>query len=218
MTSLVSAENLRTSFKSKRSDWGESLRVRVHRAISWLESAEKYSEDNDIALMSLMIGVHSCYLVNDFGFNQSQKMASDNWSQFIINLRGTRELKKIQSIIFSQQGLGFLKAVAPNVYLAPDTYRSGLDAGQAQIEKTSSRLESFIRRRDTEKILSSYFYSLNLLRNVIAHGSRTYDSQLNAEAVEQGKLFLFQVLPMMIQAMIENPKTDWGEIEFPVVR
>ena len=83
----ITAAELREKFKMNRDGWNESLRVRVHRAISWLQSAEKHTEDNDIALLSLMISLHACYLTDEFSENQTKHSAKESWARFTKNLQ-----------------------------------------------------------------------------------------------------------------------------------
>ena len=218
MASLISAEELRASFKSKRKGWSEDLRVRIHRAISWLDSAEKHSEDNDIALLSLLIAIHACYLRDDEGHKYEGYKPSDTWEDFVNNMRGTKQLRGIYSQFRTAEGVSFVKDVMLNIYLLSHTWRYDVDYGKEFMERHQSHLLRFVQQNKTDKLLGAALLSLNMLRNQIAHGSRTYDSQLNAEAVAGGKNFLFRIVPLFILAMIENPEKNWGAVAFPVIR
>ena len=214
----ITAAELREQFKENRDGWNESLRVRVHRAISWLQSAEKHSEDNDIALLSLMISLHACYLTDEFSENQTKHSAKESWARFTKNLQETSQMRQLQMLLQKTDHFGFLMAVSMNPYLHAETYSDGLEAGKAAAKASNARLQELFKKDATSEMLIFIFENLNTLRNQIAHGSRTYDSELNSSAVEQGKQFLFEAVPLIIEALIENPEVDWGELEFSVVK
>ena len=62
------SDELHQKFRSIRDNRGldDNHRTRLHRAISWLKCAEKYSDsnDDDIAVIALWISFNSCYSVD----------------------------------------------------------------------------------------------------------------------------------------------------------
>jgi hypothetical protein len=50
--------------KLKAATLPETLTIRLHRAISWLKSAEKQDDNLDIKFISLWIAFNACYAVD----------------------------------------------------------------------------------------------------------------------------------------------------------
>jgi len=212
---MPTSNELSASFKAKRDDtWSNELRTRIHRAISWLESAEKYKEDDDICLLALCVSLHACYLRKEE--DTAPTRASLKWKKFLENMKGTREIKKIQSIIFSD-GATFFKTVTLNKYLHPATYKYDTWEAARIMSERQSLLQEYIKDRQADKILDEILYTINSIRNVLSHGSRTYDSQFNEEGIREAKKLTFKIVPFMIQVMIENPDKDWGGLAIPVL-
>jgi hypothetical protein len=50
-------------FKERKLYFAENNAIRIHRAISWLESAYDVKENDDLAFISLWISFNACYAV-----------------------------------------------------------------------------------------------------------------------------------------------------------
>ena len=61
MITEAEAKTLKEKQRSLREGFGESLGLRVHRAISWLQRAAKEQEDPDAAFVFLWIAFNSAY-------------------------------------------------------------------------------------------------------------------------------------------------------------
>ena len=49
------------AYRENRDSWNEDHRIRVHRAVSWLKSADKYQDDPDICFMSAVNAANACW-------------------------------------------------------------------------------------------------------------------------------------------------------------
>lgn len=58
---MISAQ---LSRKLKASNLPETLTIRIHRAISWVKSAEKQDGNLDMKFLSLWIALNACYCVD----------------------------------------------------------------------------------------------------------------------------------------------------------
>ena len=56
---------LKSQLKQLDDSKDENDKIRIHRAISWLKSAEDHEENPDIQFISLWIAFNSCYARND---------------------------------------------------------------------------------------------------------------------------------------------------------
>lgn len=213
---MADIEHLAGLQKLKSSEWDEPVRVRYHRALSWYKSAEKIREvDDDMCLLALVIAMHACY----GGSNEQihTRFVSDKWKPFIDNIKDTNESKKIESILRSTDGAEFIKKVVFNKYLHPATYLDNEGSAEIKLRNMQEELIYDARNRRGDRVLSQVIHTINILRNQMAHGAATHDSQLNREVVLLSKDILFKIIPMMIQVIGNNPGKDWGDVTFPVM-
>ena len=57
----LSHENLKTRQRETRDKFPEALSLRVHRALSWLDRAEKETEDIDAKFIFLWVAFNAAY-------------------------------------------------------------------------------------------------------------------------------------------------------------
>ena len=55
------------------------------------------------------------------------------------------------------------------------------------------------------------------LRNQLIHGGATWNSSINREQLRDCSAFLGKLVPFIIQLMMDNPNTLWGDAAYPVV-
>ena len=62
--------SLKTKLDQIKDSIDENHAIRLHRAISWLRCAEKYSDkDEDIAVIALWIAFNSCYAIDEQNYS-----------------------------------------------------------------------------------------------------------------------------------------------------
>jgi hypothetical protein len=66
-------------------------------------------------------------------------------------------------------------------------------------------------------LLSIVLSRMYTLRNQLIHGGATYGSQVNREQLRDCASFLGKLVPFIIQLMMDNPATLWGDACYPVV-
>jgi len=126
-------------------------------------------------------------------------------------MEGLRELKKIEYILLSINGQQFVKEVIANPHLKYNKYNDGNLSGDESTRLGFNKYIALMKKRDSKGLFREMLIHLNMVRNAIAHGNRTYNSLLNRNTLSVGTAILAEVVPMMIQAIILNPEKDWGE-------
>lgn len=58
---------------------------------------------------------------------------------------------------------------------------------------------------------------LYVLRNQVIHGGATYQSSVNREQVKSSRHLLAELMPVVLEVMINDQNSDWGEIRYPVI-
>ena len=65
------------------------------------------------------------------------------------------------------------------------------------------------------RIILSRMYTL---RNQLIHGGATWNSSVNRDQLRDCSAFLGKLVPFVIQLMMDNPDTLWGDACYPVVK
>lgn len=68
---VIMSDTLKARHRLVRDDQPEGLRVRIHRAISWLALAEREVDDPDAAFIFLWIALNAAY-AHEFGFEERE--------------------------------------------------------------------------------------------------------------------------------------------------
>ncbi|MGB3746952.1 MAG: hypothetical protein WA961_02035 [Rhodanobacter sp.] len=94
----MDAAALKDQHRRVRDGQPEPLRVRIHRAISWLMRAEQEADDPDARYIFLWIAFNAAY-ASEFGFEQAERQRV---KQFIDKLLGLDAENKLHHALFSQ--------------------------------------------------------------------------------------------------------------------
>ncbi|MNI92174.1 hypothetical protein D3C73_1499380 [compost metagenome] len=62
------------------------------------------------------------------------------------------------------------------------------------------------------------FNRIYTLRNQIMHGGATCDSSVNRPQLRDCSSLLGKLVPLIIELMLDNPDTLWGDACYPVVQ
>jgi hypothetical protein len=87
----MDAEALKDQHRQLRESQPESLRIRIHRAISWLARAERETQDHDARYIFLWIAFNAVY-ASEFGFEQREREQVRQFVDRLLQLDGERTL------------------------------------------------------------------------------------------------------------------------------
>ena len=71
---------------------------------------------------------------------------------------------------------------------------------------------------DTVTVLAVVLSRIYTLRNQLIHGGATWGSSVNREQIRDCVGLLGKVVPLVIEIMMDNPGTLWGDACYPVVK
>jgi len=74
-----------------------------------------------------------------------------------------------------------------------------------------------LANNETAKLTSIVLQRLYTLRNQLMHGGATWNSTANREQLKDAVQFLSQLVPFIIDIMIDNPKALWGDAHYPLI-
>lgn len=214
----MTADELYQRFKTKREEatFCTMLRIRIHRAISWLRSAEKYQQDKDIAFGSYWIAFNACYAQDGISRDKTERK---KLKQFLGKLvENDTEQRLYHCLWFNYSN--YIRGLINNHYLFPLFWTGLQHSGsnwEARFESSKKQAFRALANNKTDLLLSIVFDRLYMMRNQIIHGGATYQSSLNRQQLNDSVLFMSNIIPVIIHIMIENPRIDWGDIFYPPV-
>ena len=71
--------------------------------------------------------------------------------------------------------------------------------------------------KDTSAVLGIIFNRLYTLRNQIIHGGATWNSSANRNQLRDATAILGDLVPALIEIMMDNKDVHWGEACYPVI-
>lgn len=197
------------------------LNLRVHRALSWLDRAERERNDDDDAavFIFLWIGFNAAY-----ASEISEDMATNERSVFgdyFGKLLKLDNQSRIYDAIWDEFPQS-IRVFIDNPYVFQPFWRHHNQAGnhgdwERQFRREKKYLNDALEKQRTDNILNGLFGRLYVLRNQLIHGGTTWGGRVNREQLRDGRNILGKLLPIFIELMMDNPGEDWGKPYYPVV-
>lgn len=211
--------------KEQRSLGQTSFTLRMHRALSWLKRAEAAGEDDDIAFICLWIGFNAAY-AQDLGEGgatvASERQTFRNFMADLCALDTDKALANLVWKVFP----GPIRVLLDNQYVfqpfwdahsnprsdgsVPNHWREAFDEARQRVHRA-------LAQQDTERVLYEVFVRLYTLRNQLMHGGSTWNSAVNRAQLRDGRTLLTQVLPVMLDVMMNHSQRFIGKPFYPVV-
>lgn len=212
----------RASFYTGRSTAGryEQLNLRLRRALSWLERAEKEVDDCDAAFLFHWIAFNAMY-----GPPRSAPTEPDREKKSFeaylkkVSLHESERISDVMRSLSTE-----VEKLLANKYVFEPywKYRNGLGCRdwEQRLRRQKRERESATGRTKTEITVCQVFDRLYTLRNQLLHGSATWKSTMNRSQVETGAKIMTNLVPHFIEVMIQHPDgwVNWGAPRYPVVR
>jgi hypothetical protein len=203
--------------KLKASTLPETLTIRLHRAISWLKSAEKQDDNLDIKFISLWIAFNACYAVDLNGISSKPEKAKlRDFTSSLVHFDRTRLYN-----LFWEKYSGPVRVLIENRFVFEKFWefnRGDIDNYETSFNKSIATALYCLSKENIEGLMEIVLERLYTLRNSIMHGGSTYNSKLNRAQLKDACNIMQLLVPIIIDIMLENGEHDWGEIAYPVVK
>lgn len=212
---------LKTRQRAERSSHSENLGLRVHRALSWLDRAEREqtNKDTDAQFIFLWIAFNSAY-ANEIHDN---KLFSEQatFGNFLSRLCELDEKNRLTNLVW-EEFASSIRLLLANRYVFAGfwEYQKQLkteDEWKAEFNKANSVSSKALGNKDTAKVLSIVFARLYTLRNQMLHGGATWNSSVNIDQKRDATNFIAKFVPVVIEIMMDNADQVWGSANYPVV-
>jgi len=209
-------DSLKEKHRQRRDQQEQSLSIRIHRALSWLNKAEQES-DTDAKFIFLWVCFNAAY-AKDMDQYDSER---NRFHDFIKTLVSLDKSGKIQQLLFDEFS-GVIRVLISNKYIFEPFWKAlrehdSSDRWKDSFEKAKTLATKALFKKDTATVLEIIFDRLYVLRNQLIHGGATWQSDLNRQQVRDGARMLEHLIPTILALMLEEDELDMGEIMFPVV-
>lgn len=204
--------------RNERSGYPSSLSVRIHRALSWLKQAEQ-ATDEDTKFIFLWISFNAAYAQD---FEQKETYSERGMYQEFLSKLVELDTKKNLSELVWQQYSSKIRLILDNEYILQDYWRfhSGLISEsqwkQAR-DNAKSAANQALSHNNTALVLSIIFSRFYTLRNQLIHGGATHSSSANREQLKLCVSLLEQIVPVLIELMMDGKGALWGEPVYPLI-
>jgi hypothetical protein len=202
--------------KLKTTTLPETLTIRIHRAISWLKSAEKQEENLDLKFISLWVSFNACYAVDLNGISSKPEKAKlRDFTSSLVQFDRTRLYN-----LFWEKYSGPVKVLIENKFVFEKFWE--YNRGEANdylpaFNKSIASATNCLSKQNIEGLIEIVLERLYTLRNQLIHGGATYNSKLNRSQLRDACNIMQLLVPIIIDIMLDNGEHDWGEIAYPVV-
>lgn len=216
-TQVVGAKTLKERHRLVRDAQREDLRVRIHRAISWLARAEQEADDHDARFVFLWIALNAAY-AKEFGFETSER---EQVRAFIDKVVSYDQAGRLQDAVF-RQFTGPIRALVENKFVFEPFWRAlrehdSSGSWEQQFALGKRVAMKALLERQTGLVLSVVLDRLYVLRNQIVHGGATWNGAANRAQVKDAAAILSTIMPVILDVMISSDSEDFGSIAYPPV-
>ena len=199
--------------------WPDNLALRVHRAISWIQRAEKEADDPDIAFTCYWIAFNAAYAEYTDPYPESR--AREQFGEYFDELLGLDEAGTIYKAIWERFS-GPIQELLDNRYVYEPFWRDVHRNRNSQrwrddFERERLWIKGAIEGKHSRLILESLFSRLYVLRNQILHGGATWKGSINRKQVEDGAAIMGFLVPAFVKVMMDHPDKAWGANYYPRV-
>lgn len=220
MTTGQEAPSLRLKNNQRllRSKFSEALGLRVHRAISWLQQAESQN-DLDGQFIFLWIAFNSAY-ANELGKNHPGEKAI--FHHFISRISDLDKQDQLYELVWNKY-TNTIRVLLENKFVFQPywDWANKTDECPENWQRAFQKAKQFsntaLAKKDTAGVLNVIFDRLYTLRNQMIHGGSTHNSSVNRDQLRDACDILSDVMPIIIQLMMDNPNAHWGDAIYPVM-
>jgi hypothetical protein len=212
-------QTLKARHRLERDHHPVNLTLRVHRALSWLQRAEQ-ADDADGRFVFLWIAFNAAYATDiDENYRLSEQ---ETFRAFLRKLCDLDQDRQIEKLVWSEFS-GSIRVLLDNQYVFQSfwDYQNGMITQEQWTERFAAgrrRAQTALAQRDTAEVLAVLFNRIYTLRNQIMHGGATWDSSINRSQLRDCGSLLGKFVPLIIELMLNNPDTLWGDACYPVVQ
>ncbi|KGJ92088.1 HEPN domain-containing protein [Thalassotalea sp. ND16A] len=210
---------LKTKQREIRGGFNESLGLRVHRALSWLNRSEQSENDVDSQFIFLWISFNAAYSQD---IDASRLTETQSFQLFVQKLCELDQQEQIHHLLWNEFSSS-IRLLIDNQYVfqAYWEHHNGKISEQEykdRFTRSKIRANQALGQGNSPALLTVILSRLYTLRNQIIHGGATWQSSANRDQLRDAVNFLSKLMPILINIMMDNPNTLWGEASYPLIK
>ncbi|MDH5859190.1 HEPN domain-containing protein [Lampropedia aestuarii] len=214
----MSYQALKQRHRNERDAQHPNLSLRVHRALSWLQRAEQ-ADDHDGRFIFLWIAFNAAYATE---IEERHRLTEqDGFNAFVGKLHALDESKRMDALVWKTFA-GPIRVLldTPYVFQSFWDWQNGKikdDEWKLKFANGKKAAKLALSESNTPVVLAIVLNRMYTLRNQVMHGGATWNSSTNRKQLRDCTHLLEQLVPLIIELMMDNPDTLWGEACYPVV-
>ena len=214
----MSYQTLKNKQREVRGGFSENLALRVHRALSWLNKSEQCNDDQDSQFIFLWIAFNAAYAQDTEVLRHTESEAFSKFISKLIELDNKGDFSNLIWLQFSST----IRVLLDNKYVYQPfwDYQNGKiteSEWKERFNKAKSAASHALSNKSTDVVICIVLQRLYTLRNQIIHGGATWNSSANREQIRDGVAFLSELLPIIVDMMMDNPDSLWGDANYPLI-
>ena len=214
---MLTATELKDRHRQIRDQEPDALRLRIHRALSWLIRSEQEHTDPDLRFVLQWIALNAAY-AREFGREETERTRA---KAFLDTLVALDTQKRLHQALF-QQFTGPIRTLIDNKFTFEPFWtamrtRDASNRWEEGFANSKKAAFAAVMQGDTTKVLGIVFDRLYVLRNQLVHGGATWNSQVNRTQLTDAVAILGTLVPLIISVMMDHPEQDYGDALYPVV-
>lgn len=199
--------------------YSQALSLRAHRALSWLQRAEREQDDPDAQFIFLWIAFNAAY-----GHEIEDRSAYPDpriFKSFLGRIVDADSAGLIYALVWNAFN-GPIRLLLDNQYVFREFWefqngRLDEDTWKRKFEQSRAVANQALAKVDTLTVLAVLLDRLYVLRNQLLHGAATWRGAKNRQQVRDGAAIMSRLVPVVLHLMLDLGHQVWGDASFPVV-
>lgn len=215
---IYSYSELKKRHREERDAYPQPLALRVHRALSWLDCSER-TNDLDGKFIFLWIAFNAAYAAERQG--DENEYESKRFNRFLRQVVAKDKKARMATILWKRYP-GAVRLLLDNPYAFKPfwDHHNGLvsaDDWKAKFKRQKTAANRALAGQHTSKVLGLLFHRLYVVRNQLIHGGATWAGKVNRSQIRDGSALLGDMVPLVIEIMMDNADENWGIPIYPVI-
>ena len=192
----------------------ENLALRLRRAKSWLQRAEREADDPDAAFVFYWIAFDAIYgVIHSDGIDNDARGLFDDFFRKVLSADQGNRIRDTVWKDFS----GSVRLLLDNKYVYMRFWKN-VYSGDREYKNWKASFEEDKRRglvtlanNNTKGALNIIFDRLYVVRNQIIHGAATWRTGRNREQLRDGSRIMALLVPIFVEVIESSPDDiSWG--------
>lgn len=211
-------QRLKQRHRLVRDGYPQNLNLRVHRSLSWLQRAES-ADDADSKFIFLWIAFNAAYACE---IDESIRLSEqETFRSFLEKLFNLDKEKKIDALVWTEFS-GSIRVLLDNPFVFQNFWdfhngKISEDEWKDRFDRAKSAANMALASGNSPNLLGIVFNRVYTLRNQMIHGGATWNSSVNRKQLQDCVKFMSKLVPVIIELMMDNPNTLWGDPCYPVI-